>query len=229
MKIFIFPFAGGNKYSFNSLFQGQIDTTTLEYPGRGLRINEDLITNINILIENLYSQIQNDIISSDEYIIYGHSMGALVGYLICKKIEESGLKKPLKLVVSGKKPPKYLKKKILSDLPNRDFWNDVSKLGGIPEEINNHPELIEYLTPILKADFKCIEGYRHQNSPRLIIPIDVFYGSDEDINQEEANAWNEETTGSVNIIQLKGNHFFIFEHKDFFIEYFKNIQVNATI
>ena len=226
MKIIAIPFAGGNKYSFNNF----IKSLVLENPGRGLRIKEDLIENIYELINDLLPQFQKEIDACDDYIIYGHSMGALVGYLICKEIEKQGLKPPVKLVVTGAKAPKYSKEKTLSNLSNESFWKEISKLGGIPKELNNHPELIEYFTPILKADFKCIENYQYdKNSSKLTIPIDVFYGSDEEITQAEAEAWQEETAANVNVTELKGNHFFIFEHKDFFVEYFKNLQLNATI
>jgi len=230
MKIIAFPFAGGNKYSFNNFFPINYNTTILEYPGRGLRNKEDLIENINELVSNLLPQVKKEINSYNEYIIFGHSMGALVGYLICMEIEKLGLKLPVILVVSGTKSPRFYREKIVSNLPNKAFWEEVSKLGGIPEELNNHPELIEYFTPILKADFRCIENYRYnKESPKLTIPIDVFYGSDEEITQEQAEAWQEETTTNVNVKKLKGNHFFIFDHKKFVKEYLKKLQLNATI
>ena len=100
----------------------------------------------------------------------------------------------------------------------------------VPEELNNHAELIEYFTPILKTDFRCIENYKYdKNTPKLSIPIDVFYGSDEDITRIKAEAWQEETIANVNVTELEGNHFFIFDQKDFFAEYFKTLQLNATI
>ena len=113
MKIIVFPFAGGNKYSFNNYFPINYNTTRLEYPGRGLRNKEDLIENIYELINDLLPQFQKEIDVCDDYIIYGHSMGALVGYLICTELEKLGLKLPVKLVVSGAKPPKYSREKIL--------------------------------------------------------------------------------------------------------------------
>lgn len=229
-KVIIFPFAGGNKYSFNDFFYLTNNVSILEYPGRALRIKENLIENINELISDLLPQLKKEINSCDDYIIYGHSMGALVGYLICMEIEKQDIRLPIKLIVSGAKSPKYSREKILSNLKDENFWNEVIKLGGIPDELNNHPELIEYFTPILKADFKCIENYKYnKKSPKLTIPIDVFYGSGEEITQTEAEAWQEETTDNVTVTELKGNHFFIFDHIDFFTNYFKNLKLNGAI
>jgi surfactin synthase thioesterase subunit len=45
----------------------------------------------------------------------------LLGYLICQRIEVLNLKKPLKLVVSGRMAPQYPVAKILSNMPDDEF------------------------------------------------------------------------------------------------------------
>lgn len=225
MKIISFPFAGGNKYSFREIAQNISEFTIIEYAGRGFRINENLIIDIELLIEDLFLKVKNEITATDDYIIYGHSMGALVGYLICQKIEDLGLKKPQKLVVSGKKSPSIKRETKLSHLHEKEFWQEVIKLGGIPDELINHLELIDFYIPILKADFTAIENYHYVKKEKLTVPIDVFYGSEE-ATEEEMIGWQEETTANVTITQMEGNHFFIFNHVDFFTNYFNNLTKN---
>ncbi len=218
MKIIAFPFAGGNKYSFRHFFPKHLDVTVLEYPGRGTRIDEKLITNIDTLINDiLFPEVIKNITSCKEYVIYGHSMGGLVGYLMCQKIEQLGLKRPNKFIVSGRKAPKYKRDKILSSLPDHIFWQEVVQLGGIPAEINKLTELVHYYVPIFKADFECIEKYNHVENKKLNIPISVFYGDDENITEIEATDWKETTNQNVDIFELKGNHFFIYQHSEFII------------
>jgi len=230
MQIIAFPFAGGNKYSYNNFFSSTCNISIQEYPGRGARRKDNLIENIDELINDLFSRILDQFDFEEDYVVYGHSMGALVGYLICQKIEKMNLKKPAKLIVCGAEPPNVFVQEEISNLDDMDFWNEVSKLGGIQDDLTNHPELIEFFTPILRSDFKCIEKYEYDNSsPQLTIPIDVFYGSEEDLEVREADAWRKETTANVDITELKGDHFFIFDHLDFFNEYFKSLQINATI
>jgi len=229
MKIIAFPFAGGNKYSFDFLKKMLPKRmAVLEYSGRGQRIREPLKDDLKTIIDDAFEKLLTEI--KEDYVIYGHSMGALVGYLVCQRIESLGLRKPVKLIVSGKKVPSIISEKRYTCLPDNEFWEEVAKMGGMPDKLQEHPDLIEYFTPILKADFKCIENYQYnKNASKLNVPIDVFYGSDEDITQEEADAWQEETTGNVNVTKLKGNHFFIYDHTEFFIKYFKDLQLNATI
>jgi external thioesterase TEII len=223
MKFILITHAGGSKYQYLKFCKGLDEFYILEYPGRGCRIKENLLNNLDLLIKDLLTIIEKVITTNCKYIIYGHSMGALIGYLICQKIEELGLKKPLKLVVSGKKTPSLEREVKITHLPDEEFWQEVIKLGGIPNELQNHPELIEFCIPILKADFTAIENYRYIKKEKLTIPIDIFYGSEE-ATEEQMLGWKEETTAEVTITQMEGNHFFIFKHVDFFINYFKNIE-----
>ncbi len=222
MKIIAFTFAGGNKYSFNSLFKKELNAVVLEYAGRGTRMGEELLTSIEEVITDLFPKVVQEIKSKEPYIIYGHSMGSMIAYQICRKLEKLGLQLPVKLIINGVKGPKYCKEKIVSNLPNREFWEEITKLGGIPKEIGNDPELIDFFAPILKADYKCVEGYTYdETTEQISIPIDVFYGSEEDITAQEIAGWKEVTTEEVVITELAGNHFFIFEHPLYFDTYFK--------
>ena len=215
MKIIAFPFAGGNKTSFNSLFDTiDLDFITINYPGRGARVREPLLTDIDTLIDDCVDQVLKMISSEENYIIYGHSMGALVGFLVCKQLKAMGKKQPLKLVVSGHKAPKYPRATKISHLEDAPFWEYVTRYGGMPEQIQQYPDLIKFFIPILKADFKTIEEYIHQEERALNIPIDVYYGSDESITYETAKEWELETTNTVTVHELKGDHFFIFPHKE---------------
>lgn len=222
MKIIILPFAGGNKHSFNflkdKLFREGLSIDVFEYTVNREDCQKTFLS-INELLNELFSKLI-EIIKDEDYVIYGHSMGALVGYLICQKIEELGFKKPQKLIVSGKKSPCIEREIKIAHLPDEKFWQEVVKLGGIPDELQNHPELIEFCTPILKADFTVVENYQYEKKEKLTIPINVFYGSEETI-EEEMLGWKDETTAEVTITKMEGNHFFIYNHVDFFVNLFK--------
>lgn len=191
-----------------------MDVTTINYPGRGSRVRETLLTEIEDLVDDCFEQVLMLMPSDDNYIIYGHSMGALIGFLVCKRLKKLDYKQPLKLVVSGHKAPKYPRDKKISHLPDDLFWEEVTRYGGVPDDLAQYPDLIKFFIPILKADFQTIEAYEHQYERALHIPIDVFYGSDESITYETATDWELETTNTVTVRELKGNHFFIYPHKE---------------
>jgi external thioesterase TEII len=223
MKIIGFPFAGGSKFSFQKVSKNNSNFITLEYPGRGMRINEKLSNSINELIEDLLQAVVKIAKSEKEYIIYGHSMGALVGFLMCHRLKKEGVNLPNKLIVSGNKGPMSEKISKLSFLPENEFWDEVVRLGGTPNELNGSPEIRAFFTPILKADFSIIENYEPKLKEKLNIPIDVFYGKDEGINDDEILYWKELSSEPVNIKRMEGDHFFIFKHQQFFENYFEEL------
>lgn len=214
MNVFSFHHAGGSKYSYNNIIFGN------NYKGK------EISRNNKGTIEDVCDEIVEKMINEDSfenpYCIYGHSMGALIGYLVSHIIHEKKLPIPQKLIISGRKSPSILQQKKLSLLPEEEFWEAIDKFGGTAKELNNYPELKEYFIPILKHDFRLVENYRYSRRSKLNIPIDVFYGSEEAI-QEDMLGWQDETTEKVIITQLPGNHFFIFDHVEYFRSYFNNL------
>lgn len=221
MKTINFPFAGGNKYSFNKIFGIDSYHHTIEVNRQQHQFD------ISALLEgHVFRTVQLSV--GEEFIIYGHSMGALIGYLVCQKLQELNLPMPTKLVVSGKKPPSIFNSRNISDLPDDIFWDQILTLGGIPDEIKSYPEFIDYFLPILRYDLRLLESYQYEKKSKLNIPIDVFYGSEE-ATKEEMQGWKDETTANVNITQMEGNHFFIFDHVGFFTNYFNNLTKSQNL
>lgn len=207
-------FAGGNRHSFNRIINRKYSKT--------LDINrKNGTSSIQSIVASFISANQQ-LITTRPYIIYGHSMGALLGYLLCQKLQELALPMPEKLVISGKKAPSIPFDKPLSHLPDQEFWKEILALGGIPDEMRGYPELIAYYTALLKQDYSLIESYKYEKKPRLNVPIDVFYGSEE-ATIEEMYGWRNESLKEVKITELKGNHFFIFDHIDYFKKYFNTL------
>ena len=125
------------------------------------------------------------------------------------------VKNPQKLVVTGSKPPS-VEVKPFSDLPEVLFWTKLDNLGGLPEGVIEQQDLKEFYEPILRADVKLFETYQHQKGNDILTPIDVFYGTDEGITEDEIIKWRDETSYEVTFNKLVGNHFFILEHTHFF-------------
>ena len=215
MKVIAFPFAGGNKYSFDFfkpyLLNNNISLEVFEYPGRGQRMRENLIASMEAVVNDLFpkvlSSINND---EDSYIIYGHSMGAIIAYLICEQIERrKDIIKPKRMIVSGRTAPSIFSDEITYHLPSDIFWEKVFDMGGVPEGIIKESAIKDFYEPILRNDFKAIEEYEYEEAIPLSIPIDVLYGDEECKNKKDFLDWSQETTNEVNFYTFKGNHFFV--------------------
>lgn len=215
IKLFCFPFAGGSKYSFNLYLEyssENIELIPVDYPGRGARINETLLSNIDEIVDDVFKSIKGKL--NERYAFYGHSMGSLVAYLLVKKLIKHNLPLPFHLFVSGAGGPSVLKPKERSGLPADEFIEELRTIGGSPESVLANIELIKFFEPILRTDFKSIEGYSYESSTKFAIPISVIIGDQEDISLEEAKAWDRETVLEVDIMVLPGHHFFIYEQHE---------------
>ncbi len=105
-QLFLLHFAGGNKYSYNFLqskLKSDIEFIPIELPGRGARFEENLIRDKEEAIQDLFLQIK-DKRNGKPYVIYGHSMGAILGFSVTEMLEKEN-DAPNYLIVSGNPGP----------------------------------------------------------------------------------------------------------------------------
>lgn len=213
INLYCIHFAGGSRYSFNGFVKNSpssVNVVPLELPGRGSRVQEDLLTDIDLMVEDIFLQVKDRLF--EPFAIYGHSMGTLIGFLLVHRIKREGLPLPVALYVSGRAGPKIKYKKHRHNLPQQEFLKDLKEMGGIPDEMLADHNLIVFFEPIIRADFMAVETYQYEPMEFLNIPIYVFYGSDEGIAPYEAMTWQDVTSELIEVKKFSGHHFFIFEY-----------------
>jgi len=227
MKMYCLPFAGGNSYSYRAfqehvVFNELFSITSIELPGRGRRIREALLEDIELLTDDALQQLLKFDLTQP-YVIYGHSMGALLGYLITKRLIKKQLPLPQHLFFSGcAAPPFMTQTTIKSDLSPIEFTQMLRDLGGCPSEILDDPQLFEFFAPVLRADFKAVEVYNYQADTPFNIGMTVLTGDqDSETPKNYAAEWQKETTQPIFMQEFKGEHFFIFNYLDEIAAIFK--------
>ncbi|WP_108867383.1 thioesterase II family protein [Aquimarina aquimarini] len=215
MKIICIHYGGGNKFSFAKL-EEHIDSTlvmeSIELPGHGKRIKENLLTDLNEMAVDIYHQIKN--ITDDEpYILYGHSLGGMLCFLVSRLLQKKEDQLPLHMIISSCKAPRYnhVRKVTCHTLSDEDFKEELRVLGGFPKRAIENKEILDFFLPILRADFKAIETYEYKQDKALDIPITVLAGLDEDVSKEQLIGWQEETKYPFRFQQFEGGHFFILD------------------
>lgn len=211
IKLFLIPFSGGNLYSytkFKEYLPKHIEFIGLELPGRGKRINEPLLSDIDKMTEDLFNQVQKE--TKGRYMIFGHSLGAILGLLLSRKIENKNLNPPMVLFLSGHKAASLCQPIDRSELSNEKLIDMIKEMEGTPMELLKNTEFIDYFIPILKADFKAIVNYNYNSAATLKASIVVLYGRNEGITGKELISWKAETVGPFSIHEFDGGHFFIF-------------------
>jgi len=210
-QLFLLHFAGGNCYSFKFLttFLRNFDVNALELPGRGNRMNEDFLKDFDLAVEDLYNQI-NVKLNSAKFMIYGHSMGAYLALRICSMLEKIN-RFPVYLIVSGNPGPGIEDDKKRYLMEHNDFIEELKQLGGIPLEIMENEELLEFFLPILRADFEISEKNELKKELAINAPIYAMMGNQEEKVDEISN-WSRYTRSIFNCKTFEGGHFFIHHH-----------------
>lgn len=211
-QLFLLHFAGGNFYSFRFLtpLLHSFDTIALELPGRGKRTGEDLLYNLDAAIHDLYDQLlrrRNDA----PFIIYGHSLGALLTLGVARLLERSG-QPPVAIFVSGNPGPGINTSKQRYLLDDDAFKKELLELGGMPPGFFDEPELVDYFLPVLRADFQLADSHMQDRSP-LLIPIHAMMGQAEE-NAAQIDNWKNFTTAGFTQTLFDGGHFFIYDHPE---------------
>ena len=214
MTLFCLPFSGGNIYSYQKLkstLPDHIRFVPLELPGHGRRLREPLLRDLDKMVDDMFRQIRDNL--DEPYAIYGHSLGAMLVYLVAQKITQTQLPLPEHLFVSGHPGPAIPNmSKNVHLLPRDEFVKRVMSYGGIPQEVAAHQDLMDLFVPVMHADFAALSAYTHTTTAKLDIPLTVMIGTEEGILDEEALAWQDVTTRDITLEQFPGNHFFIFDH-----------------
>jgi len=212
MRLFCFPYAGGTAAVFRSWAQylpSEIELCAVQYAGRGGRLAERLGEDVIEVMNGIYQDLQPFL--KKPFAFFGHSMGALVGYEFARRLQREQKPGPFELFVSGCSAPHVrLFKETTYDLPEPEFIAELRRLQGTPEEVLDNAELMQLMMPIIRADFKASQTYKHEPGPPLECPIRAFGGlKDEMVPREKVEAWSEHTRGSFRAQMLPGDHFFL--------------------
>jgi len=212
-QVFLVHFAGGNVYSFQFMkehFQ-EYDFIPLELPGRGNRFKEEILNDFTAASKDLYLQILSKL-NSSSFLLYGHSMGALLVLRIAHLLELDGYF-PQAIVVSGNAGPGILSSKFRHLLPDDEFKDELRRLGGMPNEVLDNKELYEFVEPIIRADFEVVETCHEMKAlnPVINIPIYALMG-DCELTVDKIENWKDYTLSTFKYEVLKGDHFFIYKN-----------------
>jgi surfactin synthase thioesterase subunit len=214
INLFCLPFAGGSKYSYNDFVHDPppaVNFIPLDLPGRGARVREGHLRDIGLMTDDVYRQIRS--YGNMPYAIFGHSMGALLGYLTTIKISKENHDPPIHLFCSGMQAPSTRKKSSDHLLSNDELIKKISALGGMPPEFLSNKYLIDFFVPILRSDFTAIDTYTYEWAGKQFFPLTVFSGTEEKFSNSDLFAWQQETEMPIEVRRFSGNHFFLFEHK----------------
>jgi medium-chain acyl-[acyl-carrier-protein] hydrolase len=212
LRLFCLPYAGGAATLFRAwpnMLPPDVEVVALQPPGRGTRLLEPAFTRLTALVEAAMEVIVPEL--DRPYAFFGHSMGAMLSFELARALRRERIAGPARLFVSGRRAPQTPSDEPPSyNLPDDEFIEELRQLNGTDQEVLEHPELMQLMLPLLRADFELVQTYEYKPEPPLDCPISAYGGlEDFEEGQETLEAWREQTTASFSLRMFPGDHFYL--------------------
>jgi len=215
LRLFCLPYAGGGTATYRNwqkAVREGIEVCPVRLPGREMRIKDKPIEERGMMVHSIIAALIP--VLAQPYVLFGHSMGGLLAYLVACEIRDRRLPLPRHLFVSARPAPRIARNILsrpVSRLSDAEFLQELattvnSSLMGFSAE----SELLALVLPTLRSDFQLLEGYSYVPREPLPFPITALGGtSDSTISEADLQPWAECTTAAFSLEMLEGDHFFV--------------------
>ncbi|GGQ99662.1 thioesterase II family protein [Streptomyces asoensis] len=215
IQLVCLPHAGGSATffqplarAFEALPDAPFEVLAVQYPGRQERRAEPLLDDLAALADRVAEALRHA--GDAPLVLFGHSMGALVAWEAARRLCRPGDTPPAGLVVSGRGAPSLHRDVRLHLRTDAELVADLRYLSGTASDLLTDPDVLGMVLPVLRGDYKAVDGYRYEPGSPLSCPVAVFLGDrDPWARQREARGWQEETTGPVTFRTFPGDHFYL--------------------
>ena len=217
LRIFCFPHSGGGAstyFPWVDKLTSSLELVSIQLPGRENRFYESLENNLDVITDELCKEF--DQYNEKPFILFGHSLGALLCYEFVKSIHKFYDVLPKHMFVSAAKAPHLpFRMKKLSHLSDNELIEEISIYGEIDKTLKENSQILSMFLPVFRSDFSIGENYFYEETPPHSFDITAFYGeNDSTVREEEINAWKKHTVGHFKSISFEGGHFFIKDKQD---------------
>ncbi|KAH3744859.1 medium-chain acyl-[acyl-carrier-protein] hydrolase [Pelomyxa schiedti] len=224
--LFCFHGRGGNHTDFKKWHTWTGSSTlvcAVELPGHFSRYSEPLRTDFDRLVKEVASALINFI--DRPYAIFGHSMGALLGFEVAREMRRinPNLAEPLAFFLSGRKavhlPNSEEKLSVIED--PLEFAKALSAKyedQALTKLIREKPESIPALISVAKADTRVSEGYTFHidSTTPFHCPIHTFLGAnDKTLSVSDLGPWQLHTLQPlVGPLLIGGSHNYMVDNEN---------------
>lgn len=210
LHVYAFPPAGGGCATFAGLadqLAPDITVWGLNLPGRQARFGEEPRTQLDPLLDDLAAEFTDQ----DRPVLLGYCSGALLAFLLARRLRARGLPPPAALVAASYPAPDQAEpSRELHLLDSSRFWQEILSYGGVPPAVADQPDFREIFEVALRADYELLAGYRYAAAPPLDIPVTTLSGAaDPVLTPAAVEGWRRHTTRDFRTVTLPGGHWLL--------------------
>lgn len=213
IRICCFPFAGGSASTFRTwlalgVLPEGVEVCALELPGHGERLGEPALTRFSDVVQGATASLL-PFVNTTPFVIFGHSLGALLGFEVARTLQREYSSTPHHLFVSACSAPQ-VPHTLASMTTIAEIMEYLRSLGSHPIE-----SMIARRFPLFQADFALRNSYEYKEGEMILsCPITAFGGEQDTSVPVPALAdWKVQTSNDFAQHLFPGSHFF-FQEKE---------------
>lgn len=218
VRLYCLPHAGGAASAFRPWIGRLpgVEVCPLQPPGRETRQRDTPHTAMGPLVGELADVVLGA--PQGPYALYGHSLGALVGFELVHEIRRRGGPAPAHFLVSGCSAPQWTDEDprfTAAELTDPQIISLLRILGGTPELFLSNPMVLRMILPALRTDLTIKNSYRYTSQPPLDVPITAITGTEDPrCSVESVTAWRDQTVRRFRSHLMAGGHFAVLEQQE---------------
>jgi pyochelin biosynthetic protein PchC len=209
-RLVCLPHAGGSASYYLNIAKAlapEVDVIAVQYPGRQDRRNERFAETVQEMADKLMIALRPW--TDRPVTLFGHSMGASIGYELALRLEKAGTA-PTALFASARRAPGISADDGIHRLDDRGLIAEVKRLGGVGTALLDDPDILDMVMPAIRNDYRAAETYRCTPGETLTCPIFALTGDhDPKVTIDQARSWSDHTSGRFELRVFPGAHFYI--------------------
>ncbi|MGA4848552.1 thioesterase II family protein [Streptomyces sp. G5(2025)] len=225
MVLLCFHHAGGG----TALFRGwqeslgpDIAVWPVLLPGRERRIREPRLTDPTQLVEELAAELGP--LLDRPHAFFGHSMGALIAHRLIASRQHEGGRLPSALFASACAPPLSPVHSSASLVGDDELIARLRRLGGMPEELLEHPEWLRLALPVIRDDLELCRPRPGETAQVLSCPIHRCGGTEDRlVGEAELRGWQALTEAGGTLAMFSGDHFYVKQRPDSLFRHLRDV------
>ena len=213
MKLICFPHLGGFSMYYSFLRKHEyrnIDKIlAFDYPRSSVSFDgtsDDFKCYVNAAVDFIKENLE----PNEEYVLFGHSMGALVACEAGIEMQNTYGTAPAGVIVSGQNPP-YSLRYLDQVKPPEDPIAFAMQLGGVPQKILDRPDMCKKLYRYAEKDIEALCHYkptRTEGDHRLRCGMLLYGDQDVIVHPKLRRYWNQTFKSMYSEHQFSGDHFY---------------------
>ncbi|CNE41348.1 putative thioesterase involved in non-ribosomal peptide biosynthesis [Mycobacterium tuberculosis] len=214
-RLVCLPHAGGSAsfyFPVSKALSPRVEVLAVQYPGRQDRRLEPCVRDIGALADRICEAL-GPWTSGGAPALFGHSMGATLGFEVAWRLEQRANLVVPHLFASGRRAPSTHRDERVHERDDAGVLEELRLLDGTEVGLLENPETRDMVLPAIRGDYTAIETYRPSPGAVLSGPVTVLTGdADPKTRLDEARAWAAHTTGPFDLKVYRGGHFFLLQH-----------------